>query len=104
MENHIEQKNSDLFSDLSEDRQESVAGGSASGVYDLFIQKTEITTSGNSQLDALGDVNNLSSNQNSEYTMSETTIGLNLDSIFGDGPRFRSMGLNILYRLLMSLF
>lgn len=98
MKNHIEPKKSELFADLSENEQESVGGG-----FTLFIEKTDISTSGSNQLDADASAGTLSSNQDSEYTLSHTTIGLNLGFLFLNNSKSRSGGLDLLYRILMSV-
>lgn len=98
MTKHIEPEKPELFGDLSENEQESVTGGLT-----LFIQKTDISTFGNNQLDASSDTDSLSSNQNSGYTESQTTIGLDLGFLFLNNSKSRLGGLDLIYRILMSV-
>jgi hypothetical protein len=102
MSNHIEPNNSELFLELSEQEQETVSGG-----YDVFLQKTDIATFANHEANYSDGVNSTSSKSQTGYTLSQFTIGFNLDSLFGGTNSVRRSGLSrltLLYRLLLSFF
>jgi hypothetical protein len=78
MSDHIEPQDYELFTELSEQEQETVTGG-----YDIFIQKKDIANFATNEVDASDGIRNISSRQQTGYMLSQITIGFNLDTLFG---------------------
>ncbi|MDF5725306.1 MAG: hypothetical protein PUP91_33615 [Rhizonema sp. PD37] len=82
----MESKNSELFIDLSEHEQETVAGGRrrrhssshSKGLDSLFFQLTHISTSGSNAIHISND--GFSSLQQSAYESTQITLGINSSS------------------------
>ncbi len=104
MSSHIESKDSELLIDLSEQEQEGVCGGrsrhSSSDAFNFFFQLTNIRSASSSSLNI--SHGSISSSSQSEYTLSQITIGIS--SLYG-GKKHRSGGLSRsdLFWLLVSL-
>ncbi|MDM9382740.1 hypothetical protein QUB80_18775 [Chlorogloeopsis sp. ULAP01] len=104
MANYNEFKNSDLFTDLSEQEQEIATGG-----YSFFIQKTDINSFANDESSLSDGSVSFSSKKSAAYNLSQVTFGFDLNSLLGEGTisRVRRYGLsplNLIYRLLAYMF
>ncbi|BAZ21390.1 hypothetical protein NIES4073_22680 [Kalymmatonema gypsitolerans NIES-4073] len=108
MRKQIEPKNSELFLDLSEEKQEIVTGGGSSsiGLYNFVLQMTNIRTFANSEATFSDGSSSTSYKQETGYMLSQLTFGFS----GGGGRRGRkskNLGggsfLNMLFGLLSLL-
>ncbi len=87
MSDHIEIKKSDLFINLSEKEQESISGGRSSSLplemFDIFYQTTNIYSKANNDVNISQGNLSISSKNQAEYQLSQTTFILS--SLFGRG-------------------
>ncbi|WP_414586835.1 hypothetical protein [Scytonema sp. PCC 10023] len=107
------QKNSELFTDVSEQEQEAMCGGRSSSslnLYDLVIQMTNIRSFASSEATFSDGTSSGSSRQQSGYTLSQLSFGFSGGGFNGGGRRKRkskSLGgadfLNMLFGLLSVL-
>lgn len=93
---------SDLLVDLSEKEQEIATGGRSSSLYDFVIKKTDIVTFANNENNVSDGVNNISSKQQTGYSLSEVTFGFNFSGL--RGRKYGLSGLELLRRLILYLF
>jgi hypothetical protein len=93
---------SELFVDLSEQEQEIATGGRSSSLYDFVIKKTDIVTFANNENNFSDGAQNISSKQQTGYSLSEVTFGFNLSGL--RGRKNGLSGLEILRRLIFYLF
>ncbi len=93
---------SDLLVDLSEKEQEIATGGRSSSLYDFVIKKTDIVTFANNENNFSDGVNNVSSKQQTGYSLSEVTFGFNFSGL--RGRKYGLSGLELLRRLILYLF
>ena len=70
----MSENNTSLFQDLTEEEQESLAGGQGEGILgtsNFFFQKTDIQTEANNNLNLAEDESN---SQSTKYTLSQITM------------------------------
>jgi hypothetical protein len=94
--------NSEIFVELSEEEQEITIGGRSSSLYDFVIKKTDIVTFANHENNFSDGVHNISSKQQTGYSLSEVTFGFNFSGL--RRRKYGLSGLEILRRLIFYLF
>ncbi|MCP6761253.1 MAG: hypothetical protein NHB32_21530 [Fischerella sp. CENA71] len=92
---------SELFVDLSEQEQEIATGGRSSSLFDFFVKRTNIVTFANYENNFSDGVHNITSKQQTGYSLSELTFGFSFGK---SGRKYGLSGLEVLRRLIFYLF
>ncbi|MEA5576397.1 hypothetical protein [Anabaena sp. UHCC 0451] len=103
MPNEINTQDSPLFQSLSEQEQEIIYGGRSYSQYPFFLHLLKVSSSAKSQISFSDGSENTSINQESNYTSTELTIGMD-SSFLGSGRgRRKNSSLNDFFSLLFWL-
>ena len=106
MSDDINKKDSEFLTELSNQEQETVAGGFNLGKFGyFFFQQTDIESIADHQSNISGNNGGLSGSSSSKagYRFSQTTLAFG-SLMFGMGSRPRSRGYNWMSRFFSSLF